>query len=214
MTKLALAAVSTVIVCLIPSSSGETTYVGSRGQPVSGTALNSGLQDLEMLWKFADDDLKKGVINELRVVRNFVMLKPLFEAAEKDSNGGLDARSVREILFKHFAQDSSSETWETLQSDTQENTNGLSFDLHRAAVLATALESQDWMRQAGDDVANAVDELQNLILDTPADGSSESEEQESSKFAATTWCLLLVTSSATAWVVRSLAKKSGPNKSG
>eukprot|EP00927_Polykrikos_kofoidii_P046884 TRINITY_DN409_c0_g1_i7.p1 TRINITY_DN409_c0_g1~~TRINITY_DN409_c0_g1_i7.p1 ORF type:complete len:238 (-),score=48.35 TRINITY_DN409_c0_g1_i7:191-829(-) len=187
------------------STNGETEYMGSRGQRVSAAAMQTGLEDLASLQELGGT-ISTGITNELRIARNFALLKDEFEGTPKQEDGKIGVQAVRTLLATHFSKLSSRtiSTAELGHGSADETT----FDLHQTAVLATVLESDEWMQQVGGDVAAAAEELLN-ILDTDNQPQSEHiESEQNATWVAPTWSVFFIISSALVLLARSVGKKS------
>merc|ERR1719215_2398149 len=78
--------------------------------------------------------MSKGIANELRIARNFALLKDEFEAAPKDEKGKVGIEVGQELLARHFSK-LSSRTIPTPQLGGG-SADDTSFDLKETAVLA------------------------------------------------------------------------------
>eukprot|EP00927_Polykrikos_kofoidii_P046883 TRINITY_DN409_c0_g1_i6.p1 TRINITY_DN409_c0_g1~~TRINITY_DN409_c0_g1_i6.p1 ORF type:complete len:213 (-),score=40.42 TRINITY_DN409_c0_g1_i6:193-831(-) len=194
-----------VLALSLVSTNGETEYIGSRGQHVSVAAMQSGLKDIASL-KDLGGTFSEGITTELRIARNFALLKDEFEAAPKQEDGKVGVQIVRKLLAHHFSTLSSRtiSTAELGHGSADETT----FDLHQTAVLATVLESDEWMQHVGGDVTAATEELLN-ILDTDNQAQIEHVESEhKATWVAPTWSVFFIISSAFVLLARSVGKKS------
>eukprot|EP00927_Polykrikos_kofoidii_P073637 TRINITY_DN6965_c0_g1_i1.p1 TRINITY_DN6965_c0_g1~~TRINITY_DN6965_c0_g1_i1.p1 ORF type:complete len:212 (-),score=44.39 TRINITY_DN6965_c0_g1_i1:88-723(-) len=185
------------------TSRGEPDFLGSRGQRVSVAAVQTGLEDLGSLQELART-MPNGIPNELRIARNFALLKDVFEAAPKHEDGKVGIEVERELLASHFSK-LSSRTIQTAPIGGG-SAGETSFDLRQTAVLATVLESDEWMQHCVGDVTAAGDELLNMI-GTDGHGQSEQVETEHESTWVAPWSVFFIMSSAAVLLARSVGKK-------
>merc|ERR1719469_1037755 len=101
-------------------------------------------------------------MTELRIARNMEDVRSLYESAPKSTNGGLSPIDVQAVLLNLFTQRGGKATPRSLEEQQLESK---SFDLYQTAVLATMIESEQWLQQAGNDVAESEDEMKKIVGD-------------------------------------------------
>jgi len=102
------------------------------------------------------------LMTSLRVARNMEDARSFYDSAPKNTNGDLspsDAQAVLLNLFTHRGGKVAPKSLEEHQLKSK------SFDLYQTAVLATMLESELWLQQAGNDVAESEDEMKKIVGD-------------------------------------------------
>jgi len=100
------------------------------------------------------------LMTSLRVARNMEDARSFYDSAPKTTNGDLspgDAQAVLLNLFTHRGGKVAPKSLEEHQLKSK------SFDLYQTAVLATMLESELWLQQAGNDVAESEDEMKKIV---------------------------------------------------